>query len=356
MSIMKAIHFRKEAGPEPDSLELQSIPIPIPGPTDLLVQVKASSVNPVDTKIRQGKFPASDITGFDCAGIVHSTGANVVSFEVGDEVYFAGSLGRPGSMAQYTVIDHRLVSKKPKSLDFGEAAGYPLVSLTAWESFVDHFNLIPLATMDTLSSKTNDNAILIINGAGGVGSIATQLARKVFKLKTVIVTASRPETVAHAEKMGATHVINHHEALRPQIESILGPVDENGGGSLKYALICYDTQKYLPQLSPLMSPFGKIASIVETDSPIPFHAPEAFSKSLSFSWTFMMTRPTTGYNMESQGRVLKQLAKLIDSGKVGGLVTDSKPLSVKNLREAHEKLESGKMIGKMVFTVGDGIE
>lgn len=345
---MQAIHFKEGGGP-PSSLELQNLDIPQPGPFDLLVKIKACSVNPVDTKIRQGAFPASDITGYDASGIVVSVGDNVVSFQGDDEVYYSGVLGRPGTTAQYNLIDSRLAAKKPTSIGFAEAASFPLVSLTAWELLVEHFGLVPYAMMPSMASKTNSESILIINGAGGVGSIATQLARRVLRLKNVIVTASRPETIQHAKDMGATHVIDHHQDLKAQLE-------KEGLKECKYIMICHSTPLYLEQACDIASCWGKIGSIVECDEPLAFQNMNAFSKSLSFHWEFMLAKGSAGVMLESQGRILKQVAKLIDQGVLKPTVTQTFQLSAKNLIKAHEVLESGKAIGKIVLTVNDTLD
>ena len=343
---MKVIHFTQPGAPS--VLSLKEIDTPIPGPHDVLVKIKAAGINPVDTKIRQGKFPASDVTGFDASGVVELVGKLVANVSQGDEVFYAGHLGKQGSMAQYNVIDSRLIANKPRRVSFTDAAAFPLVSLTAWETFVDHFGLIPLSSIETLSGKQNANSMLIINGAGGVGSIATQLARRVFKLKNVIVTASREETIAHAKEMGATHVVNHHEPLKAQIEAL-------GIEEVKYIMICHDTQMYLSPACELAAPYGRIASIVETDAPLQFQSMAAFSKALSFSWSFMMARPTSGFNMDAQGRILKQVAKLIDAGVLTSIATQTSVLSVVGLIKAHEQIESGTTIGKIVFEVCDDI-
>lgn len=348
MTSMQAIHF-KETGP-PSKLELQrDLDIPSPKSYDLLIRVRACSVNPVDTKIRQGAFPASDVTGYDAAGVVEAVGDSVVTFESGDEVYASGVLGRPGTTAQYYLIDSRLAAKKPKTVDFAHAAAFPLVSLTAWELLVDHFGLVPYAVVDSMASKSNAESILIINGAGGVGSIATQLARHVFKLQNVIVTASRTETIEHAKSMGATHVINHHKELKPQLEAA-------GIKECKYIMICHSTPNYIEQACEIASCWGKVGSIVETDEALAFHIPAAFTKALSFHWEFMLAKGSANVMLESQGRILKQVAKLIDQKILKPIVTQEMPLTLSNLIKSHEMLESGKTIGKIVLTVGDSLE
>ena len=344
MSI-KAIHF-KEAGP-PSKLELTSIDKPKPEPNDLLVKIKGCAVNPIDTKVRQGAFPASDVTGYDAAGIVEAVGSSVKGFKQGDEVYYAGCLGRPGTTAQYSLVDHRISAHKPKKLDFAAAATIPLVTLTAWELLEEQFNLV----QDDPSGKQKNKSLIIINGAGGVGSIATQLARKVFKLGKVIVTASRPETVKHAEKMGATHVINHHKDLKEQLKSQVG-LD-----GVDYVFICYDTTNYLPIACDIANPKARIGSIVEVQKPLQgMEKPDSFMKALSFHWELMFSKPVFKYDEESQGDILRRAAELFDRGDLVSLETERDVLSVKSLIKAHEKLESGKSIGKIAFEVGDDIQ
>ena len=342
---MKAVHY-KEAGPA-QNLELQTIDIPTPGENDILVQIKATAVNPVDYKIREGGIPGHDITGFDAAGVIEEVGSAVKGFKKGDEVFYSGALGRAGSSAQYNLIDYRLTAHKPKNLDWVHAAAFPLVSITAWELLGMHWHLEP----EDPSGKQAKKSILIINGAGGVGSIATQLARKVFKLGKVIVTASRPETIEHAKKMGATHVIDHHKDLKPQIQKDVG-ID-----AVDYIFICHSTGQYLPVAVDIAAPWGQIGSIVEVTEQLPaLHSQDAFMKSLSFTWELMLCKTVYGNEPETQGQILKQIAELCDKGVLESLVTDTEELSVKGLIKAHEKLESGKSIGKICLTVGDDIQ
>lgn len=344
MSI-KAIHF-KEPGP-PSKLELTTISKPEPKANDLLVKIKACAVNPIDTKVRQGAFPASDITGYDGAGIVEAVGSSVKGFKAGDEVYYSGILGQPGTTAQYNLVDYRVTALKPKKLDFVAAATAPLVTVTAWELLEEHFNL----QQNDPSGKQKDKSLIIINGAGGVGSVATQLARKVFKLGKVIVTASRPETIEHAQNLGATHVINHHKDLKEQLKS------EVGIEGVDYVFICYDTNSYMPVAVDIANPKGKIGSIVEISEPLKgFEKPDAFMKALSFHWELMLSKGVHQYDLESQGDILKRAAELFDSGDLVSIETERYPLSVENLRKAHEKLESGKMIGKTGLEVGEDIQ
>jgi zinc-binding alcohol dehydrogenase family protein len=346
MSQVKAIQFKKGGGKAADCLELITQDKPTPRPTDLLVKNYACAVNPVDTKIRQGAFPADQITGFDAAGIIESVGSSVTTFQPGDAVYFSGVLGRPGSTAQYSLIDHRLAAKKPSNLDWVDAACMPLVTLTAWELLEEHFHLLP----NDPSGVQHTKSILIINGAGGVGSIATQLARKVFRFKNVIVTASRPETIQHAKDMGATHVISHRESLKDQLQSKVG-ID-----AVDYIFICYDTNAYMPHLIDICNPKAKIGSIVEIPELLQgMHTPDAFLKQISFHWEVMLSKGMYQYELESQGEILRRAAGLLEDGTLKGLCTEREELSVAALVRAHEKLESGKAIGKIGLSIGEDI-
>ncbi|EPQ60170.1 quinone oxidoreductase [Gloeophyllum trabeum ATCC 11539] len=336
---MKAIYF-PEPGPA-SVLSLTEVPIPaLETPYDILVQIKACALNPVDTKIRSGKFPAHPILGFDAAGVVEKAGQQAL-YKPGDEVMYSGALGRSGTNAQYSVVDSRIVGRKPKGWGWAETAGLPLVGLTAWEMLEGHFNLKPF------QSPSKEETLLIVNGAGGVGSIATQLAARVFKIKSVIVTASRKETRVWAKRNGATHVINHHEALGPQLEQL--------GLKPTLAFICHDTQKYLEPIVKLMSPWGRIGSIVETDSPLNFHTMDAFGKALSFHWEFMLAKPANQFDLATQGRMLNDLTKAVEDGDVTSLVTVKEVLSQDSLQRMHRLIEGGVSMGKVVFEVQDTI-
>ncbi|TFK56540.1 GroES-like protein [Heliocybe sulcata] len=337
--LMKAIHF-PEPGP-PSVLTITEVPIPsLESPYDILVRIKGCALNPVDTKIREGKFPAHAILGFDGTGVVEKAGEQAL-FKSGDEVMFSGALGRSGTNAQYTVVDSRIVGRKPRGWSWQDAAGLPLVGLTAWEMFEGHFNLQPF------HAPRKEETLLIVNGAGGVGSAATQLAHKVFKIKNIIVTASRKETVDWAKRNGATHIINHHEDLGPQLEK--------AGLQPTLALICHDTQHYLEPIAKAMSPWGRIGSIVETDKALNFHTIDAFGKALSFHWEFMLAKPANQFDLSTQGRMLNDLATAAENGDVTTLVTVKEVLSQGSLRRMHELVQSGKSVGKVVFEVKETI-
>ncbi|ORY03502.1 oxidoreductase [Basidiobolus meristosporus CBS 931.73] len=317
-------------------LEEANAPKPVPTGADILIRNLAVSVNPVDNLARSGElnhqFPL--VLGWDGAGIVEAVGDKVQQYKVGDEVMYAGSIARPGSNSEYTLVDERIVGRKPKTLSFTEAAGLPLTAITAWEALVEQL-LIPIPT-DT-GVKT-PKSLLIINGAGGVGSIATQIASKVLKLKNIIATASRPETAEWCEKMGATHVINHREDLKPQLDSL--------GLTVDYMFICHSSQKYLPMAQNIVSPFGRIVSIVKDLETLPFNN---MIRSLSFSWENMFTKSVLNHNMSSQSAILNQVADLIDAGVMIPTVTETTEFSLDELRTALKRIEAGSVIGKITL-------
>ncbi|TFK56839.1 hypothetical protein OE88DRAFT_1730282 [Heliocybe sulcata] len=330
---MKAI---VPSGPgAPSVLSLVDLPVPaLESPYDILIKIHGASLNPADTKVRKSNTRPNRILGWDATGVVEAVGDSAL-FKKGDEVMYAGAIGRAGSNAQYGVVDSRIVGRKPKGWSWADAAGLPLVALTAWEMLEDQFHLKPYAVPE------KEETLLIINGAGGVGTMATQLASKVFNIKSIIATASRPETIDWVKKNGATHVISHREDLGTQLKAL------NLTPSLVF--ICYDTLAYLPQLAPVMRPFGHVGTIVETDDPLPFHNNGAMGKALSFHWEFMFARPMHGYDLETQGRILNEVAKLAEEGKITSLTTVKEVLSVQSLRTAHDTVDNGKAIGKIVF-------
>ncbi|MDB6079736.1 MAG: zinc-binding alcohol dehydrogenase family protein, partial [Akkermansiaceae bacterium] len=239
---MKAISFERPLPvTDPASFIEVTLDTPIPGPRDLLVEVKAISVNPVDTKIRGGGGPGSPagewkILGWDAAGVVTAVGAEVTRFAPGDEVYYAGAVNRAGCYAEYQVVDERLVGRKPATLDFAESAALPLTTITAWEMLFDRARI----------RREETGTILIVGGAGGVGSIAIQLARQLTGL-TVIATASRPETQEWCRKMGAQQVIDHSQPLAEQIAAI-------APGGVNYVLALTKTEEHLDEIIAAMAP------------------------------------------------------------------------------------------------------
>ena len=331
---MKAIGYKK-AGPvsAKDSLIEFETQAPALRPKDLLVEVKGISVNPVDVKVRASMEPESEIKiiGYDASGIVRQTGGEVTGFKVGDEVYYAGDITRPGTNADLHAVDERLVGKKPASLGFAEAAGFPLTSITAWEILFDSLGLE--------EGQHQDEAILIIGGAGGVGSILIQLAKKLTGL-TVVATASRPETIEWARKMGADHVISHRESLVDQVKDL--------GLEPGYVASLSGTQQHFPSIVELIKPRGHITII---DDPESLDVSSLKLKALSFSWEFMFARSMyqTG-DMDKQRDLLNRVSRLIDTGVLTSTVTNHLgKISAETLKAAHELQESGRAIGKNVL-------
>ena len=286
---------------------------------DLLVRIKAISVNPVDTKVRRNPVAVGNtrILGWDAVGEIVEVGSGVQHFKVGDQVWYAGDLTRDGSNAEYQAVDERIVSLKPQSLSDAEAAALPLTAITAWEMLFDRFNV---------DLDQSDN-ILVIGGAGGVGSIAIQLLKAKTNLK-VIATASREETKAWVKSLGADYVIDHTEDLNTQIKAL-------GLDAPRYIFSTNQTETYLPQISKLIAPQGKFGLI---DDPKSLDIGEFKSKSVSVHWEFMFTRSmfnTT--DIEQQSQLLHQVAELVDNHRIKTTLNQTLgKINAKNLKLAHE--------------------
>ena len=299
---------------------------------DLLVKVKAISVNPVDTKVRRNPVAVGNtrILGWDAVGEVVEVGSGVQHFKVGDQVWYAGDLTRDGSNAEYQAVDERIVSLKPQSLSDAEAAALPLTAITAWEMLFDRFN-VDLDKFDN---------ILVIGGAGGVGSIAIQLLKAKTNLR-VIATASREETKAWVKSLGADYVIDHTEDLNTQIKAL-------GLDAPRYIFSTNQTETYLPQISKLIAPLGKFGLI---DDPKSLDIVEFKSKSVSVHWEFMFTRSmfnTT--DIEQQSQLLHQVAELVDNHRIKTTLNQTLgKINAKNLKLAHELIETGRAKGKIVL-------
>jgi zinc-binding alcohol dehydrogenase family protein len=310
-----------------DINSLNDIELPRPNPTghDLLVKVEAVSVNPVDTKQRKAGSPTPRVLGWDAAGTVEAVGPDVTLFKAGDAVYYAGDVTRAGSNSEFHLVDERIVGRKPKKLDFAQAAAIPLTAITAWESYFDRMKV------------QKGRSILIIGGAGGVGSIGIQIA-KLAGLH-VTATASRPQTVAWCKELGADEVVNHRESLTAQIKK---PVDyiANFSGEL---------DAYWPAMAELVAPQGAVVAIVANAKPIAMDVVR--SKSASVCWELMFTRPRfKTADMIEQHKLLNQVSAWLDEGKLRGTLKETlSPINAANLRKAHQKLESGTMIGKLVL-------
>lgn len=334
---MKAVAYR-QAGPidRPDSLLDVDLPTPVPSGRDLLVEVAAISVNPVDTKVRASSAPASGATkvlGWDAVGSVVAIGSDVVGFQVGDEVWYAGSIARPGANSQFHLVDERLVGRKPATLTNAEAAALPLTAITAWEMLFDRLDVrrkVPGAA----------NAILVIGGAGGVGSITIQLARVLTDL-TVIATASRPETAAWARELGAHHVVDHSRPLADEVAAL-------GIGAPAFVFSTTQTDRHLGEIAKLIAPQGRFGLI---DDPESLDIIGFKRKAVSVHWELMFTRSLFETpDMEEQGKLLDEVARLVDGGELRTTVTEVlRPINAANLRKAHAVIESGKARGKIVL-------
>lgn len=333
---MRAVGFRNP-GPitAANALEDFDLPRPTPGPRDLLVAVKAVSVNPVDTKVRQRPNPQGDwvVLGYDAAGIVEAVGAEVSGIRPGDAVWYAGDITRPGSNAAFQLVDHRIAALKPKSLDFAAAAALPLTAITAWEVLFDRLEVrkaVPGAA----------NAIVIIGGAGGVGSIAIQLARALTDL-TVIATASRPETQDWVRQLGAQHVVDHGKPLAGEVAAL-------GLGAPAFVFSTTNTDQHLAAIAEMIAPQGRFALI---DDPRALDVLPFKRKSVSTHWELMFTRSLFQTpDMAEQGRLLAEVARLVDAGAIRTTLTETfGPINAGNLKRAHALIESGKARGKIVL-------
>ena len=331
---MKAVGYQ-QIGPitAPDALIEFEAESPHVGPRDLLVEVRGISVNPVDVKVRTRMPPetGTKILGYDAAGVVLEVGAQVESFQVGDHVFYAGDLTRPGTNAELHAVDERIVGRKPKTLGFAEAAGFPLTSITAWELLFDAFRLP--------EGEGQGECLLIVGGAGGVGSILIQLAKKLTGL-TVIATASRPETSEWVKTMGADHVINHRESLVNQMKVL--------GLEPRYVASLTATGQHFPAILELIKPRGHVAVI---DDPECLDINPGKRKALTFSWEFMFTRSMFQTDdMQKQRELLNRVSERIDEGSLVSTVNQNfGPLSAETLKRAHLEQESGRVIGKNVL-------
>ncbi len=327
---MKAIGYRTK-GAADVLLELQ-VPEPVPGARDLLVAVKAVSVNPVDTKVRAFEQPPAGeakILGWDVAGVVVDVGPDVQLFRRGDEVFYAGAMDRPGANSEFHVVDERIVGPKPRTLSFEDAAALPLTSVTAWEILFDRMRVEPM----------EQGTLLVIAAAGGVGSILVQLARQLTRL-TIVGTASRKETADFARRMGVHHVIDHR---CPFIEG----VRELGVPGADYVAALTTTAESLPWIIEVLRPQGHVNFIDNPDIGLMPFKP----KSLTISWEMMFTRSLfQTSDMIEQHRLLKEVAALADAGRIVTTLTRTGgPLTAANLAAAHVHLESGRSIGKTVL-------
>ena len=339
---MKAIGYSKSL-PITDAESLIDIELPQPIATgrDLLVKVKAIAVNPVDYKIRQRMSPAEGeykILGWDAVGEVIATGERASQFKLGDMVYYAGDLNRQGSNAEYQLVDERLVGSKPKSLSEGEAAALPLTAITAWELLFEHL-AIQQQSPD-VKQKSNE-IILVVGAAGGVGSILIQIAKAITGA-TIIATASRESSQAWVKKLGADYVIDHTHPLPAQIEAL-------GIGHVTHIASLNATGSYFDTYTELLAPFGKIAMIDDPGKPLDVMKMKPKSQSLHIEFMFARSMHNAA-DMDEQSKLLNRVADLIDQGYIQTTVGKNLgTINAEHLRAAHEELESGRSIGKIVL-------
>ncbi|MEH6689846.1 MAG: zinc-binding alcohol dehydrogenase family protein [Pseudorhizobium pelagicum] len=336
---MRAVGFNM---PQPITEDTSLIDIDLPMPAaagrDLLVEIRAVSVNPVDAKVRASAAvePGDHrVLGYDAAGVVKAVGPEVTLFQPGDAVFYAGALDRPGTNAEFHLVDERIVGRKPESLSFEQAAALPLTAITAYEAMLHRMKVqepVPGAA----------NAILIIGGAGGVGSIAIQLARELTDL-TVIATASRPETQAWIRELGAHHVIDHSQPLAPQVEAL-------GLGSPAFVFSTTETEQHLDDILALIAPQGRFCLIDDPKNPMdlrPFKR-----KALSIHWELMFTRSLyQTEDMIEQHKLLNHVAELVDAGRIRTTLAETYgTINAANLKRAHAMIESGRAKGKIVLS------
>jgi zinc-binding alcohol dehydrogenase family protein len=335
---MKAIAYQHSLPiTQAESLVDITLPDPIASGRDLLVEVKAIAVNPVDTKIRRGQQPPAGewkVLGWDAAGVVRAVGPQVTMFKPGDTVWYAGAINRPGSNSELQLVDERIVGRMPATLDFAAAASLPLTSITAWELLFDRLAI-------ERGGQGYGKALLVIGAAGGVGSILVQLARRLTGL-TVIATASRPESQAWIRKLGAHHVIDHHVPLAEQLAAIGQPAPE-------YVVSLTHTESYFDQIAEVIAPQGKFGLI--DDPATPLDIIKLKRKSVSLHWELMFTRALFATaDMQAQHHILSEVASLVDNGVLRTTVAENfGRISAENLRRAHALIESGQARGKLVL-------
>ncbi|MGO4000595.1 zinc-binding alcohol dehydrogenase family protein [Pseudomonas fluorescens] len=321
---------------DPQALQDIELPEPVAGPRDLLVEVKAISVNPVDTKVRQNVSPeggVAKVLGWDVAGVVKAVGSEVSLFKAGDKVYYAGSIARAGANSELHVVDERIVGHMPKSLGFAEAAALPLTAITAWELLFERLQI-------SEGNAAEGQSLLIVGAAGGVGSILTQLASQLTALK-VIGTASRAQTCSWVEALGADLVIDHSQPLSEELKRA-------GQPNVTHVASLTQTDLHFAQLVEALAPQGKLALI---DDPKALDITQLKRKSLSLHWEFMYTRSLfETADMLEQHKLLNRVAELIDAGTLKTTVGEHfGTINATNLRRAHELLESGSAKGKIVL-------
>lgn len=316
-----------------DSFIATTVPAPVPGPRDLLVSIRATSVNPVDVKLRGHSRPSSGfrVLGFDAAGVVVGVGSDVTGFALGDEVYYAGALDRPGSNADLQLVDERIVARKPSTLSFADAAALPLTALTAYEGLADKLQL----------TERSEGTLLMVGGAGGVGSMVIQLLKALHPGVHIIATASRPESAAWVRDLGAHDVVDHHGDIVAQLRQA-APEGVDW-------IFTTNSHGQLPTYVSVLKPFGQIVAI---DDPSHVDVVALKSKALTWHWEFMFARSMHhAADLDRQSKILAHVAELADAGRLRTTATTVLVgRDVDNLREAHRLVESGSVIGKIVLS------
>jgi len=332
---MKAIVYTQHglSIDDPQALIETDLPMPVPGPHDLLVEVRAVSVNPVDTKIRRGVAVSEPrVLGWDASGIVRAVGSDVTLFAPGDEVFYAGDLTRAGSNSQFQAVDERIVGRKPASLDFAEAAALPLTSITAWELLFDRLRV-----------EENGGAgksLLVIGAGGGVGSILVQLARQLTEL-TIIGSASRDVTRDWVRELGAHHTVDHTQPLQPQLQAL-------GFEHVDIVISLTHTDQHFAQIVEVLAPQGQLALI---DDPATLDVVPLKRKSISLHWELMFTRSMyQTADMVRQHALLNRVAQMVEQGTLKTTLSEhAGALTADNLRRVHALIESGRAVGKIVL-------
>jgi NADPH:quinone reductase len=332
---MKAVGFTRYLPvSDPEAFLDVELPKPVPAGHDILVAVKAVAINPVDVKVRRPKDQvekAPRVIGYDAAGVVEAVGPDVTLFKVGDEVYYAGDITRSGTNQEFHLVDERIVGRKPKTLSFAEAAALPLTTITAYEAFFHRLRI-------DRDGKDKGQSILIVGGAGGVGSIGIQLAKRAGLV--VIATASRPETISWVKELGADHVISHREDMVAQVRAL----------SMKYVdhIAIFNDMRHWAAAVELIRPQGGIVTIDDTNHPMPMA--DMKTKAASLHWELMFTRAMFQTpDMIEQHKLLTFVAGEIDAGRIRTTLAEvMKPINAANMREAHRRVETGAAKGKIV--------
>ena len=346
MAIMKAIGYTKSLPiNEAESLTDIELSVPVASGRDLLVKVKAIAVNPVDYKIRQNVVLESGefkVIGWDAVGEVVAIGESVTQFNPGDVVYYAGDLNRQGSNAEYQLVDERIVGTKPKSLSNAEAAALPLTTITAWELLFEH---LAIQQQSPGSKQKSNEVILVIGAAGGVGSILIQIAKAITGA-TIIATASRERSQTWVKKLGADYVIDHTKPLQAQIADL---IENQGINQVSHIASLNSTESYFESYTELLAPFGKIAMIDDPSQPLDIMKLKPKSQSLHIEFMFARSM-FQAIDMDEQSHLLNRVSDLIDQGYIQTTVGKNLgTINAANLKLAHQELESGQSIGKIVL-------